>query len=246
MSINLEKGVFHCLYCERGGPIKKLLLDYPDLAVTFPFVGGKWTVVEGFPSLQVPDQDFISLMDNRSVVAWTIKSYLTRRGIDEESIKRFNILMSIRLAHRAIFPDPRGPHVFWAARSVLNTEPKWLFPGEGETLISKGEALWGWMPDESDIYITEGVFDAVAVKGVAVFGKKPTNRQLQRIIQHNPRRLFVAFDRDASEAAEDLRKKMKSIVPTGIKYPPRPYKDWGETIQQKYRLILEERIDKGK
>ena len=116
-------------------------------------------------------------------------------------------------------------------------KPKWLFPPKGLTVASPSTTVWGLdrVGENEEVWITEGIFDAISVKGVAVFGKNPKPLQIRQILAKNPKRIVIAFDTDAIENAERLQRQLRGLVPTVIELPPKGHNDFGELLPEGYR-----------
>lgn len=159
-----------------------------------------------------------------------------------EEIERMNVMLSPEVPHRAIFPHTTyGPNRFWAGRAVIQIRPPWLFPRRGETALTKGQVVWGLeeveQSHENIVWICEGIFDAIATKGVCVFGKKPTALQLRTIMSLKPKTVIIAFDRDAREEAEDVQRRLRMFVPTKVRLPSNG-QDYGEYLKRGQRRHL--------
>jgi len=228
LHVNSEKAVFHCFLCNEGGPVKKLIKDHPSMAIELSVLGAVFPKQE---SHRKP-KTFFSVFE-KSVMGVKALAYLSGRGMRLDEIRRCGCLLSPDLPYYVIFPHEGGVEYFWAARAIApRMRPKWLFPANGETRGSKSSVLWGMMRQRrnGEIWLCEGVFDALAVDGVASYGKAVSARQLATVLAYNPTRVVVAFDRDAREEAEKLQVKLRGIVLTSVIPPEKPYKDYGEKL----------------
>jgi len=250
--ISLTKGVYHCWLCEAKGRLDNLIRRYPSVktkikAADLAFALSR--MKERRWSREIPI--FTPLAKARFPHAGACLRYLRRRGLTDEEIVKYKVMISPNTPNRAIFPHPQGPDRFWAGRAFYkNVSPPWLFPKRGQTRLSKGEVVWG-IEDvrrrgEKDIWICEGIFDAIACNGVAVFGKSPSPKQLRTIIELEPRRLIVAFDADAEKDARALQELTRSVIPTQVRLPEKAV-DYGEYMRFGYRRLPHsdrwERID---
>jgi hypothetical protein len=233
--LNLDKGVFHCFLCGRGGQMRFLLKDFPYLKEVLFGLGFQ------LPSFR--EDLTISKLPTFSVFgagqqAVAGLEYLHLRGMTDSEIRKCKVCMSPKMHEGVVFPDvAEGTEWFWAVRFFGNSRYKWLFPKNGTARLSKKDALWGlwWQKRNSEIWITEGIFDALAVHGVSVFGKKPSLSQLRQILAFNPTRVVVAFDNDAETEAFAVVQQLRCIVPTTMCFPEKEFNDFGEKLQAGWR-----------
>jgi len=138
------------------------------------------------------------------------------------------------LRNYAVFPHNRGADYFWAARRIFKGGLKWRFPRKGMTKFSKTQVVWGLEriinAREKTIWITEGIFDAIATSGVAIFGKHPSPIQIQQILKTYPEEIVIAFDVDAKLQAERIQRRLRGLVKTTIRLPEK-YSDYGEYLK---------------
>lgn len=228
--VNVQKGVFYCFLNDCKGTVKWLLRRYPEVKTLLDLDG--IGIETKFPMSSYESfASFTESVINEGRMFAQIRQYLTMRGLTSNEIVKYKVMASFGMPHRAIFPI-NSPREFWAARSTVGASPPWLFPKHGATFMDKSTAIWksDGLVNKPELWVTEGIFDAIAVKGVALFGKKPSNYQLQKIFRLNPKRLVIAFDRDALEEARSLQKTMRVFVPTRIELPPEGFSDFGETL----------------
>jgi hypothetical protein len=230
--INTEKGVFQCWLCGVTGTTNKLFRDFPALKDRVDLsklnVGKRQP-----PKLRLALQPLSVVPAGRFDAA---KRYLLERGLTDEDVSKWKICGSLNYPHRVFFPDPTsGPTYFWTARGIYpNVRPKWLFPAKTATRVSAHKYVWALSSFSKGavVWICEGIFDAIATSGVAIFGKVPSNIQLQKILSLEPKKIVVALDNDAHLAARQLQAKLRPLVPTQITSPPKGYKDYGEVMQR--------------
>jgi len=241
MYINFETKRYHCFYCERYGSLPWLINRFPEIKRLLNMAEVN-TYIRKWKDEQRIKFDtlfFRPVLDSTSKIANTIIEYLKRRGFIEEDINRCKVMMSPQLPLQAIFPHTvGGAKKFWAARAVIGKSRKWLFPRQGTTEKTKSEVVWGLEEavafGEKDIWLCEGIFDAVATSGVCVFGRRPSPLQLRAILKTNPHRIIIAFDRDAEEYGRRLQKELRAVVPTQLRIPKK-YKDYGEYLARGIR-----------
>lgn len=129
-----------------------------------------------------------------------IIEYLLSRCIDPLEV---NALFSVdpKYFNRVIIPCMReGKVIFWQARTIIDAKPRYLSPG-----LSKEAVLWGydnlWKNYDQPLFITEGIFDAAPLSGVALIGSKMNASKLE-VLNKCRRRKIVVMDRD--ENGENL------------------------------------------
>lgn len=232
LHVNEEKGVFKCHLCQRGGTTEWLFRKYPDVKDML-MLGTIASARRFTRKKRIGHLEQLIQRDNS--LAKEVMSYLYRRGLTEQEL--FDVWWHRQMPGRAVFVcREAGEAVFWAARSITDARPKWRFPVKGETKISRGSAVFGLQWHErtphKEIWIVEGVFDAFAVNGVAVLGSYCSQWQLKKILSLIPRKVVIAFDRDAKDKAEDLAEKIRPILPVEIAYAPEEYEDWGEMLER--------------
>jgi DNA primase len=177
------------------------------------------------------------LVDNR--FSRQVVEYLKKRGLTSEEISE--VYWKSALPGRAIFPcKERREVVYWTGRGIGGQKPKYVFPRDGESPILRDEAVYRYDAFENletvpELWITEGVFDALAVNGVAIFGKRAFDGQLRKILGLYPKKIVIALDKDARKEAELIWSKTKDLIPTEIVFPPDRWSDWGEALKDGYR-----------
>lgn len=178
--------------------------------------------------------------------AYPFFAYLHKRGVTKEQIETHNIsylvegevtLMDGRkltIRNHLIFYtlDIEGKPMYWNTRSIdPNPFIKTFNGASGDTEHSKSTAVFNLnnAQQTDKIVITEGVFDAMTVgeSGVATFGKKITNSQIELIadaVKKTNIPIYLFLDTDAGEemlqAVTSLQSKVSSPIyfvfnPTG-------------------------------
>jgi len=232
--LNPEKKVYHCWYCDASGKLEWLLEKYPHL-VTATLISELKPERREYQPAFTPLEKTENERRRKEALA-----FLRKRGVTEKMAREVRVSLSHgdqRVEHYVVFPDlPGGPDVFWAARAIGLEKPKWLFPSKGVTHLSAHRAVWGLAEyarsGEKDLWLCEGIFDALAVNGVACFGKTPSNEQLRKIVQAlgPDGRVVVAFDRDAQNEAWGLQKRLRTLVRACVAIPA--LKDYGEYLEE--------------
>jgi len=244
LSVNLDKKVYYCYFCGRGGKTSELVRIIPELSVKLG-IPGLFAKRNSGPA-EPMDLFLTPVGSTKTPEAERARRFLIFRGLTPEHIRIYKPGLLRSLPNRVVFPHMVGTDVaFWSARGLTkNTKPKWIFPTVGQTILTKREAVWNLdrltVLREKTIWICEGVFDAIACTGVAVFGKVPSPVQIRKILETRPEHLVIAFDRDALADAGKLQVQLRGIVRTSVR-PPVAMKDYGEYLQVgRVRKIHEE------
>lgn len=239
-SINFEKKLYHCYLCGVGGSLAWLISKYPHIRQTLVFAG--YVDHESVRKHVDGVMETFSVLSDL-VLARQARMYLKRRGLSEEEIETYGCCLSMSLPGYVIFPDIEGGIAkFWVARHLGTHPRKWLLPKNGTVTLKRSQAVWGLalQQKDSEIWICEGIFDAAAVRGVALFGKEAAPGQLQVILALNPKRVVVALDNDAKSYSLALQKQLRAVVETHIEYPPHGVNDFGELLVHGWRRVVKE------
>lgn len=129
-----------------------------------------------------------------------IIEYLLSRHIDP---LRLNAHFSTdpKFLNRVIIPCTReGKIIFWQARTILpGVKPRYMSPS-----VVKDAVLWGYdnifRNYDQPLFITEGIFDAEPLDGIALLGSKLNEAKLE-ILNRSKRRKIVVVDRDDNGSA---------------------------------------------
>jgi hypothetical protein len=122
-------------------------------------------------------------------------NYLKKRYFNEDILKDLKIFVDHK-DKRVVFPVyENNKLIFYAARAINPDNPiRWL--------NSKGSSfhpIWNLENVRDEIWIFEGIFDAVRVwpKGVAIFGLNMHDEQIRKILDKNPYKIVVVLDDDS-------------------------------------------------
>jgi len=191
--------------------------------------------VSPFPTNMKPIKDNL-----RNPESYPFQKYLTKRGITLDQVILHNIhyvvsglvrkadkvdgedaYMTIRNSIIFITYDNEGMPIFWNSRSIdkdpavksLNAPARENEFGKHNTIFNLNLAR-----REEAIVICEGVFNALTVgqEGVATFGKKVTEGQLDLIkkalYDNNKLRIYVFTDSDARNEGAKQAKELSKIT----------------------------------
>lgn len=129
-------------------------------------------------------------------------SYLKKRGVTEQDIKKYAIGYTTKgeYSDRIIFPsfNKEGNLNFFIAKSIDKKSNTYSNPDTDKNIIFY-ENLINW---KQPVVLCEGVFDAIAIKRntIPLLGKALRSRLLQRLVEEETPRVYIAVDADALEA----------------------------------------------
>lgn len=123
-------------------------------------------------------------------------AYIRGRGLDPIALNA-HFSLDPKYVNRVILPCMRDQKIiFWQARTITDQRPRFMAPS-----ISKEAVLWGYDSLHGNydwpLFITEGIFDAASIDGVALLGSKLNEAKLQ-ILNRSRRTRAVVIDRDDS------------------------------------------------
>lgn len=195
LNYNPTKHLFYCYRCESHGAVTIPSLEPNAIALAVaeePEV--KKDVWLG------PPKGFTPLTEpGLSMLPFT--KYMEKRGLLKQAIAvGAGAVGAGRFGMRVVFPmkSATGPWRGFSARSIVKgVEPPYLYP----TGMDKKNEVYGLdFIDRKEIWLTEGVMDAIALwpHGVASFGKNVSDEQLKKLASCN-RPVTVCLDGDAWE-----------------------------------------------
>lgn len=231
--VNLERGVYYCHLCGASGVVSKLKEYYPN--IDFTYLGNPVSVER-----PVRWQYKFRRLDlySSSQLDASVASYLRGRGLTDRDIVSLRVHVSPDIGEYAVFPVGGDPYNYWCARATSDSASvKWRFPANGAVKMTRDEVVWNIENQSrgSEIWVCEGVFDALFVGGVALFGKRVFPKQLFRILELRPSKVLIGFDNDAYVSAVEAMNKFKHFVPCEVCLPPSPFKDYGEMLMERRR-----------
>ena len=148
------------------------------------------------PEVALPPRSFHLGSDQHFDLQIPILEYLEHRGIDAHE----NSLMyscDEKYLRRVIIPFYRdGKIIYWQARTIDQIKRRYL-----NCVISKEAIFYGYTElfkwDTSPLFITEGVFDAMQLRGVSIIGSELNQTKLE-LLHRSKRRLIFVIDRDSN------------------------------------------------
>lgn len=235
LSINIEKNLYKCWICESTGrDIRRLVRRFGDFNQLqawdkltnrinineFDDLFAENAAKRIDSQLIVLPSGFISLNNEASLSATPALNYLKKRGIlDKDTLYwKMGYCMDGRYANRIIVPsfDDNGDLNYFVARNFSSDPRKYLNPPVSKDIIFN-ELYLEW---DTDLVVTEGIFDAIVAgpNAVPLLGStlRPNSKLFMKIVQ-NDTPVFLALDPDAD-------KKEKRIIKLFLTYGLEVYK----------------------
>ena len=216
LQINLETQQWHCWVCDSKGRkiqtlLKRLHVDSKRIKKVYEIYGDDYivsstTTDEEKVELRLPSE-FKSLLKKPKGLNPLYKKvvqYAKDRGITKEDIIRYNIGFcdSGIYTNRIIIPsyDVDGRLNYFIARSVF-TEERFKYknpPISKNVTIFENQINWN-----KPITLTEGVFDALAVKrnAIPLLGKFIPKTLMDSIYKRGVKEIKIILDKDAQDQA---------------------------------------------
>ena len=216
LQINLDTQQWHCWVCDAKGRkiqtlLRKLQVDSSKIKKIYEIYGDDYIVSttstdEEKVELRLPSE-FKSLLDipkGLNPLYRKVQQYVKNRGITKEDIIRYNIGYCDGgiYTNRIIIPsyDSNNRLNYFIARSVYEEEKfKYKNPPVSKNVtIFENQINW-----KEPITLTEGVFDAMAVKrnAIPLLGKFIPKTLMDSIYKNGVKKISVILDKDAQEQA---------------------------------------------
>jgi hypothetical protein len=174
------------------------------------------------PVIELPPKSYLLGSDIKQEFQEPLISYLNKRQLDITILNPY-FSLDPKYLNRVIIPCTRDNKIiFWQARSILNdVKPRYMSPS-----VNKEAVLWGydelWKNHDKPLFITEGIFNASQINGIALLGATLNEAKLE-ILNRCKRRKIVVIDRDNKGAALAnlaLKNKWEITFPTDDKSDP--------------------------
>lgn len=217
LEVNYEMGVFKCWSCrdtnQMYGSLYNLIKSYGTennletyrlLKPNSDYFGAKKVI--DTRELELP-KELYPLHNDNSEPAIRIKQYLYGRGFNDNLINRFKLQFSTTKGFkgRVIIPtfDIDNKIEYYVGRSIYDfLKPKYNNADLDKELIIMFEQMINW---EADIYIVEGVMDAMVLpNAIPILGKYITSKLLKTLRTKAKANIIVCLDGDAQDDANKL------------------------------------------
>ena len=221
--VNLNSGEYNCFTCHPKfsgkSPVtllKKINAPIEALKEMKQYFSGDSTKIpdsQKSVAITMPEE-FISLSDasDTSLEKRRAVSYLKKRQVTEQDIKRYNMgyCKTGRYRNKVVVPsyDSNGRLNYFVARSFEESSKfKIDSPECKKTELVGFEYYINW---EVPVILCEGVFDAVAIKrnAIPLFGKTIPKAVMIKLLQPEVKTVYLALDNDALMESIDHAKAM--------------------------------------
>ena len=211
LHVSLVKEVCHCFRCEYSSSWINLVMKVTGgnyvqalgeiYKVPSPSKIGDIESLWKEETVQVPDvdlpDDFQLLEEADTTLIRRARTYLTRRGFKKYHWKKYGLGVAKSLGFRVIIPIEDN---YWQARALLPfLKPKYINPK-----AESGHVLFN--PGALDLYeevvICEGAFSAMAVgeNSIALVGKNPTRKKIERLKETSVEHFIVTVEKGADRS----------------------------------------------
>jgi len=253
LSLNFLKGKYKCWVCDVAGNIRKLVRKKG----TFEMFQ-KWKMLDGEIDLDtnlddlfadkeevseeifVLPEKFVSLTGKEHPLSHTKPiNYLRKRGLTEEDILYWKIGFCFdgEYKNRIVFPsfNSTGELNYYVGRTITGEKfNKFKMPSASKDIIFNEL----YIDFDSDIILTEGIFDAIKAgqNAVPLLGStlREESRLFQKIVGYDTA-VYLALDPDAKKKENELIKKFINYGIETYKVQISPYKDAGEMTKEEFR-----------
>tara|TARA_R110001592_G_scaffold361764_2_gene673604 strand:+ start:30 stop:956 length:927 start_codon:yes stop_codon:yes gene_type:complete len=207
---------WHCWVCNTKGNrittlFKKVKATPENYQQLTKLIGEEkeYKQEETFKALKLP-KEFTPVLNNNDISARHALSYLKRRGLTIEDIKKYNIGFCPygSYANMVIIPsyDEEGILNYFTGRS-FQKDPfiKYRNPDCSRDIIPF-ELFINW---NLPLVLCEGPFDAMAIKrnAIPLLGKNIQSKLLKKIITSSVKKIYIALDTDARKQALNFAEK---------------------------------------
>lgn len=168
------------------------------------------------------------------------EQWLSERGLDPALVRHYGLCWDFD-EHKVLIP-------FWSRTGVMeyyqwydHETRKYRYPRKVEGCIAHKDIMFGeWQHAQSGgripLSVSEGVWDACTILGVAIGGSVLTDYHVDRILNLSPSMVIMALDNDPSgiRGAESRMHRLKGSlrgIPIYSAYPPAEYKDWNKVAE---------------
>lgn len=257
LEVNYHQHVFKCWSCkdfnDMSGTLYKLIKNYGTemnldlyklLKSDQSYISLSGESKKDTRELEVP-KDFKLVFGDRTQAGIKVLDYLYERGLNDTLINRFKIHFSTTTGFKGRFFVPSytadgSTLTYFVGRSIYDfLKPKYKNPDLDKDTIIMFEHLINW---ESDIYIVEGVMDAMVIpNAIPILGKYISSKLLKKLRTKSKANIIICLDGDAITDAEkiyhdlnilELYGRVRIVKLKGDLDASKIYKDFG------YKVLL--------
>lgn len=184
------------------------------------------------PEVQLPPKSYPLGALHSDEFQVPLIEYVLSRALDPLKLNA-HFSLDKKFLNRVILPCTRdGKIIYWQARSIHNVKPRYLSPG-----TNKEAVLWGydslWRDMDKPLFITEGIFDAASIDGIALLGSALNEAKLT-VLNRCKRRKIVVIDRDDNGS---VLANLALSQGWEITFPPTGITDVNNCLQKHGRLL---------
>jgi len=260
LSINLKKNVFKCWICDYSGRnIDRLVRRWGDITDQREWLSYRPRVeISEFDKilLNITEEEqekidlpaeFISLTrKSRDIEMLKARRYLNSRGIGYKDILKWKIgyCKTGEYKGRVVFPsfDEEGEVNYFVSRTYNNSWRTYKNPSCSKNKIIFNEL---YLDFNSDLVITEGVFDAIKAGPNAVPIMGSTISQKSKLfweIVRNDTPVYICLDKDAKEKELKIIEELLKYDVEIYRISLGAYKDLGEMEKKTFKEKKEKAI----
>ena len=235
-SVSLTKGVCHCWKCNYTKSLLGFVCDVESVTLAESF-----RIVQKYGSVRTPrvpkvhlplpesKQDipgYVRLGDvsQSDVLGRLAKSYLKKRGLNEEDTRYWELGISTRDEYTGYIISPIrefGRLRYFVSRKFIGPGTKYRNPPLSEWGLGASELVFNLdsaVRECGGVTIVEGVYDVYATgrRAAALLGKHASDMQISKIIMANPKSIEIMLDADAKDDAFELASRFEGIVPVTV------------------------------
>jgi DNA primase len=222
LEVDPKSGVWHCWVCNEKGRTPTSLLRKAhanadairEMRSYFP--DGKTNIDEKtYAKVELP-KEYKPLLTTSSALTYRqAKAYITRRGITEQDILKYNIgyCETGKYANSIIIPsyDKNGQINYFISRS-FEKDPgrKYNAPSCNKNELIGLEYYINW---KVPVILCEGIFDAIALKrnAIPLFGKTIPKSLMLKLVESDVKTVYLALDKDALKEAINYSQQLINL-----------------------------------
>ncbi len=201
---------WHCWVCDKKGSrisslFKKISASAEKFEELKKLIGSEVEVKREKSTVQLKlPQEYKPILGSKDILARHAFSYLKKRGITIDDIKKYNIgyCETGRYAKMVIIPsyDESGNLNYFTGRS-FEKDPyiKYRNPEVSRDIVPF-ELFINW---NIPLVLCEGPFDAIAIKrnAIPLLGKNIQQNLMKKIVTSKVEKIYIALDTDAQKQA---------------------------------------------
>ncbi len=222
LEVDPKSGVWHCWVCNEKGRTPTSLLRKAhanadairEMRSYFP--DGKTNLDEKtYAKVELP-KEYRSLLTNSTALTYRqAKAYVTKRGLTELDIVKYNIgyCETGKYANSIIIPsyDKNGQINYFISRS-FEKDPgrKYNAPSCNKNDLIGLEYYINW---KVPVILCEGIFDAIALKrnAIPLFGKTIPKSLMLKLVESDVKTVYLALDKDALKEAINYSQQLINL-----------------------------------